>query len=102
MLVHYDVEVGDDGATLTRHEALTLPGNIQYAWPHPSGRYFYAARIRLSSYHRHCKQQRNPAGNRTELGKRPEIFSLRYGFDDCCWTCLRLGWPLRHLRFGGR
>jgi hypothetical protein len=66
------------------------------------GRYFYAARIRLSSYHRHCKQQRNPAGNRTELGKRPEIFSLRYGFDDCCWTCLRLGWPLRHLRFGGR
>jgi 6-phosphogluconolactonase len=30
-----------DGVALTRRGAVTLPANIQYAWPHPSRRYLY-------------------------------------------------------------
>ena len=30
-----------DGAQLHEHSAVTLPANIQYAWPHPSQRYLY-------------------------------------------------------------
>jgi 6-phosphogluconolactonase len=37
----FDVDV-DHGA-LTRRDAVTLPANIQYAWPHPSRRYLYVA-----------------------------------------------------------
>lgn len=32
----YDIDV--DGAALTRRSAVTLPANVQYAWPHPSRR----------------------------------------------------------------
>lgn len=39
VLALYDVDF--DGATLTRRGAVTLPANIQYAWPHPSRRYLY-------------------------------------------------------------
>jgi 6-phosphogluconolactonase len=35
----YDVDIGD--AALSKRAAVTLPANIQYAWPHPSKRYFY-------------------------------------------------------------
>jgi 6-phosphogluconolactonase len=35
----FDVDV--DGAQLHEGEAVTLPANIQYAWPHPSRRYLY-------------------------------------------------------------
>jgi 6-phosphogluconolactonase (cycloisomerase 2 family) len=35
----FDVDV--DGAALTRRSAVTLPANIQYAWPHPSRRFLY-------------------------------------------------------------
>jgi len=38
-LTHYAVDVGN--ASLTRLESVTLPDNVQYAWPHPSGHYFY-------------------------------------------------------------
>jgi 6-phosphogluconolactonase len=38
-LTLYDTDV--DAATLTRRSTVTLPGNVQYAWPHPSRRYFY-------------------------------------------------------------
>jgi 6-phosphogluconolactonase len=38
-LTLYDVDV--DGAALTKRSAVTLPANIQYAWPHPSRRYLY-------------------------------------------------------------
>jgi 6-phosphogluconolactonase len=34
-----DLEV--DGAALNRRTSVTLPANIQYAWPHPSRRYLY-------------------------------------------------------------
>ncbi len=40
-LVHY--QVGVESATLIRQGSVTLPDNVQYAWPDPSGRYLYAA-----------------------------------------------------------
>src|ERR1700758_1062789 len=40
-LTHYEVEFSS--ATLTKRAAVTLPGGIQYAWPHPSRRYLYVA-----------------------------------------------------------
>ena len=38
-LTLYDIDV--DNAALTRRSSLTLPANIQYAWPHPSRRFLY-------------------------------------------------------------
>jgi len=38
---HYEVDFG--AATLTKRDTVTLPGGIQYAWPHPSRRYLYVA-----------------------------------------------------------
>jgi 6-phosphogluconolactonase (cycloisomerase 2 family) len=38
-LALYDIDV--DGAALTKQSVVTLPANIQYAWPHPSRRYLY-------------------------------------------------------------
>jgi 6-phosphogluconolactonase len=38
-LTLYSMNVDD--ATLTKRNTVTLPGNVQYAWPHPSRRYFY-------------------------------------------------------------
>jgi 6-phosphogluconolactonase len=35
----YDIDIG--GASLEKRSAITLPANVQYAWPHPSQRYFY-------------------------------------------------------------
>jgi 6-phosphogluconolactonase len=40
-LVHYEVDVA--GAELIRRNAVTLPANVQYVWPHPSGSYLYVA-----------------------------------------------------------
>ena len=40
-LTHYAVDV--DGATLTRHETVSLPANVQYAWPHASRPFLYVA-----------------------------------------------------------
>lgn len=40
-LTRYEVDFGI--ATLTKRSAVTLPGGIQYAWPHPSRRYLYVA-----------------------------------------------------------
>ncbi len=40
-LTHYDVDI--ENATLIKRLSNTLPGNIQYAWPHPSGQYLYVA-----------------------------------------------------------
>lgn len=37
----YSVNV--DGLALTRHATVTLPQNVQEAWPHPSRRYLYVA-----------------------------------------------------------
>jgi 6-phosphogluconolactonase (cycloisomerase 2 family) len=38
-LTLYEMDV--DKAALTRRSSLTLPANIQYAWPHPSRRFLY-------------------------------------------------------------
>jgi 6-phosphogluconolactonase len=40
-LTQYDVEV--ERAVLTKRGSVTLPDNVQYAWPHPSKRYIYVA-----------------------------------------------------------
>jgi 6-phosphogluconolactonase (cycloisomerase 2 family) len=40
-LTQYDVDV--ESATLTKRGSVTLPENVQYAWPHPSRKYFYVA-----------------------------------------------------------
>jgi 6-phosphogluconolactonase (cycloisomerase 2 family) len=39
VLTLYDIDAG--GAVLTARGSVTLPANVQYAWPHPSRRYFY-------------------------------------------------------------
>jgi 6-phosphogluconolactonase (cycloisomerase 2 family) len=39
-LTLYDIDI--DSAALTKRSSVTLPANIQYAWPHPSRRYLYA------------------------------------------------------------
>ena len=40
-LMLYGLDV--DAASLTQTGSVTLPANLQYAWPHPSGRYLYVA-----------------------------------------------------------
>lgn len=40
-LTRYEVDVA--AASLTRREAVNLPENVQYAWPHASGRFLYVA-----------------------------------------------------------
>jgi 6-phosphogluconolactonase len=40
-LTHFEVDF--DAATLAKRATVTLPGGIQYAWPHPSRRYLYVA-----------------------------------------------------------
>jgi len=40
-LTHYDVDV--EACALTRRALVTLPANVQYAWPHASRRFLYAA-----------------------------------------------------------
>jgi 6-phosphogluconolactonase len=37
----YDLDAG--AATLTARSSVTLPANIQYTWPHPSGKFLYVA-----------------------------------------------------------
>src|SRR5438309_9370529 len=41
LLTHYDVDV--EAAALTKRASVTLPANVQYAWPHASRRYLYVA-----------------------------------------------------------
>lgn len=40
-LTEYDVDA--QSATLIKHGSVTLPANVQYAWPHPSRRFLYVA-----------------------------------------------------------
>lgn len=40
-LTHYDVDV--QGAELSWRSSVTLPANVQYAWPHASRQYLYVA-----------------------------------------------------------
>jgi 6-phosphogluconolactonase (cycloisomerase 2 family) len=38
-LIRYEVQ--PDSPALVRRESVVLPGNVQYAWPHPSRRFLY-------------------------------------------------------------
>lgn len=40
-LTQYDVDAAN--ATLTKKSSIRLPANVQYAWQHPSKKYFYVA-----------------------------------------------------------
>src|SRR3979490_635450 len=40
-LTHFEVDF--DAAALTNRGSVKLPGGVQYAWPHPSRKYFYVA-----------------------------------------------------------
>jgi 6-phosphogluconolactonase len=40
-LTQYDIDV--ENASLVKRRSIELPANIQYAWPHPSHKYFYVA-----------------------------------------------------------
>jgi 6-phosphogluconolactonase len=40
-LTRYDVDI--ERGTLTKGDTITLPDNVQYAWPNPSKQYFYVA-----------------------------------------------------------
>jgi 6-phosphogluconolactonase (cycloisomerase 2 family) len=40
-LTHYEADV--EAARLTRRETVSLPANVQYAWPHASRRFLYVA-----------------------------------------------------------
>ena len=41
VLTQYDVDA--DGAALVRRGSVTLPANVQYAWPDSTRRFFYVA-----------------------------------------------------------
>ncbi len=38
-ITHYEVDV--EAATLTKRASVRVPSFVQYAWPHPSGRFLY-------------------------------------------------------------
>jgi 6-phosphogluconolactonase len=40
-LIHFDIDIA--GATLTRRGTVSVPANVQYAWPHASRRFLYVA-----------------------------------------------------------
>jgi 6-phosphogluconolactonase len=40
-LTRYDLDL--EAATLNKADSVTVPDSIQYAWPHPSRKYFYVA-----------------------------------------------------------
>src|SRR5205823_2732804 len=40
-ITEYDVDI--ESAALIKRGSVTLPSNIQYAWPHPSRQYLYVA-----------------------------------------------------------
>ena len=66
-LTHWDVNVDD--ATLARRESITLPSNVQYAWPHPSRRYLYVSTSDAAS------------GNAPNPGKVHRLCAVRVGTD---------------------
>ncbi len=40
-LIQYDIDA--QSASLVKRSSIRLPANVQYAWPHPSRKYFYIA-----------------------------------------------------------
>ena len=54
-LTLYSMDV--DAASLVRRNTVTLPVNIQYAWPHPSKQYLYIVSSSLSELTRPRRSQ---------------------------------------------
>jgi 6-phosphogluconolactonase len=90
-LTHFEVDF--DAATLTRRSAVKLPGGIQYAWPHPSRRYFYVASSsggvgiapvpgfapnehRLTAFRTAPSGELSPHGDPVKLRQRPVHLSV--------------------------
>lgn len=48
-ITHFDVDV--DAATLTPRSKISVPANVQYAWPHPDRRWLYVASSNRGSAH---------------------------------------------------
>src|SRR5262249_9506028 len=67
-LIHYAADV--DNATLNKRESVTLPDSVQYAWPHPSGKYLYVAWSNGSGADHHgvTAFRIDPTGALTSLG----------------------------------
>ena len=62
-LTHWDVDV--DNAALTQRASITLPSNVQYAWPHPSRKYLYVSTSDA------------PSGNAPNPGKVHRLCTVR-------------------------
>jgi 6-phosphogluconolactonase len=81
-LTHWDVDVGN--ATLTRRVAITLPSNVQYAWPHPSRQFLYVTTSDAASgnapnpgkVHRLCAVRVDASGA-LQLHGEPQALSQR-------------------------
>src|ERR1700732_4046192 len=76
-LTHYDIDVA--GANLTRRGSITLPANVQYAWPHASRPFLYVATSKRAS-------GMGPAGD------RPHVTALR--IDSASGALSRHGEPI--------
>ena len=78
-----------DDATLEKRGTITLPGNVQYAWPHPSRQFFYVVSSGggpgVASDQNFANAFRiDPAtGAPTPHGQRPTHCTARRG---CCAT----------------
>ena len=66
-LLQYDLDA--QAATVVFRNAVNLPSAVQYAWPHPSGRFLYAT----------CSD--SPGGSRTITGTRHRLIAFRIGSD---------------------
>jgi 6-phosphogluconolactonase (cycloisomerase 2 family) len=66
-LTHWNVDV--ESATLIPRATITLPSNVQYAWPHPSRRFLYVSTSDAAS------------GNAPNPGTVHRLFAVRIGAD---------------------
>jgi 6-phosphogluconolactonase len=81
-LTHYEVDVA--GAALTRRKSVKTPANIQYAWPHPSRRFLYAATSNrgagLKADFNHVSAYRiDPASGELTQHGEPQVLPHRAG-----------------------
>ena len=86
-LTHYDLDVA--AARLTPRGTVTLPANVQYAWPDPARRFLYVAASnnrpgaegvhRLAVFRIGADGALTPHGAAVTLRQRPVHFSLDHG-----------------------
>src|SRR5262245_14723695 len=81
-LTQWDANVDD--ATLAQRGSISLPSNVQYAWPHPSRKYLYVSTSDAASgnapnpgnVHRLCAVRIDPQGALAMHGE-PQVLSQR-------------------------